>query len=576
MFIWLQNYVFSRYGKIAKFIIVPILFISINACNDGAFDSNEHEFDGGDEVPTTLIDHIQVTAISPPKGDINPGDQLAVGFPLQYIAIAHYQDNTENDITENVNWSSENDEIASIGSDGVALGKNVGSTDIYASFEGVKSNRSPLKITSANPVDIKITGRKATLIDLPVDYVATVFFDDQSQQDITKFVSWSSSNETVAMMEGSVATPNNYGVTSVIANYTASCLNISSNEIDLYVLSPDMLEPDDPYGLTLSPLTSTIVQGTSESYIAEMYINVKGDSGIEPIKPFNVTNHIQFTASDDEYVKLVHYKDDNAEDALRVIGIKPGKVNITGFTSVMGEEFSREAQLTITSAVVESLVVNCDETNIPGGLETQCHALATYSHDDDIDIPNSDVTNDAVWYSEFPDIATVDKGLVRAVGPPTDGMTNSQTVNIFASLSGVNSFVKINVTTEIITSLTIVTKENDLMDGGNDSLRVIAMGTTTNHEELVDISTRVSWQSEGENAYINVEGYLTVSNQTDEVHHATVTASVNSEVSGFLTDSHDFDIYPNALCGSYMGGTYDDVSDLNSCIDLLQPDWTLH
>ena len=182
-------------------------------------------------------------------------------------------------------------------------------------------------------------------------------------------------------------------------------------------------------------------------------------------------------------------------------------------------------------------------------------------------------------YSEFPDIATVDKGLVRAVGPPTDGMTNSQTVNIFASLSGVNSFVKINVTTEIITSLTIVTKENDLMDGGNDSLRVIAMGTTTNHEELVDISTRVSWQSEGENAYINVEGYLTVSNQTDEVHHATVTASVNSEVSGFLTDSHDFDIYPNALCGSYMGGTYDDVSDLNSCIttyaDPLQLFWTL-
>ena len=63
MFIWLQNYVFSRYGKIAKFIIVPILFISINACNDGAFDSNEHEFDGGDEVPTTLIDHIQVTEL---------------------------------------------------------------------------------------------------------------------------------------------------------------------------------------------------------------------------------------------------------------------------------------------------------------------------------------------------------------------------------------------------------------------------------------------------------------------------------------------------------------------------------
>ena len=82
-------------------------------------------------VVTPTLSSITVTPASPAN--------LSVGSTQQFNATANYSDNSVNDITPQVTWTSSDNTVASISSSGLAAGVAVGHVNITASFSGLTS-----------------------------------------------------------------------------------------------------------------------------------------------------------------------------------------------------------------------------------------------------------------------------------------------------------------------------------------------------------------------------------------------------------------------------------------------------
>src|SRR5260370_10406920 len=87
---------------------------------------------------------ITVTAASP---------TVAAGSTDQFAATGHYSAGSTQDLTNAANWNSSNTNAASIsntaGAQGLATGRNAGSTNITASLTSVISDPYPLIVTSS-------------------------------------------------------------------------------------------------------------------------------------------------------------------------------------------------------------------------------------------------------------------------------------------------------------------------------------------------------------------------------------------------------------------------------------------
>jgi trimeric autotransporter adhesin len=83
---------------------------------------------------TTHAPTLSSIAVTP-----NPPANLTVGSTTQFTAIGSYSDGSTVDITSGVSWSSNNTEVATINSSGLATGYMAGSSNIMAAMSGVTS-----------------------------------------------------------------------------------------------------------------------------------------------------------------------------------------------------------------------------------------------------------------------------------------------------------------------------------------------------------------------------------------------------------------------------------------------------
>jgi len=168
-------------------------------------------------------------AVSPP----NPS--IAQGMNQQFTAIGTFTDNTMQDITTSVVWSSSDTSIATIsdtaGFKGLATGVAAGSTSIIATSGSVSGSTS-LTVTAVSLVSITVTpANKLAGFHTTIQYTATGNFSNNTTQDITTSVTWSSSDISVATISNQpglkgLATTDGVIGTTVI---TATSGNISGS-----------------------------------------------------------------------------------------------------------------------------------------------------------------------------------------------------------------------------------------------------------------------------------------------------------------------------------------------------------
>jgi MBG domain/Bacterial Ig-like domain (group 2)/Abnormal spindle-like microcephaly-assoc'd, ASPM-SPD-2-Hydin/Kelch motif/Galactose oxidase, central domain len=139
------------------------------------------------------------------------------GSSQQFGAVAYYSDNTAKDVTSTATWNSSNGAAASVNAAGLATGLSDGVTNITASLGSVTSNAVPLNVLSL-PVSISVTPANLLVgVNGTVPFTATGTKADSTTEDLTAFVTWTSSNTTVASMSGSIATGLARGATTITA-----------------------------------------------------------------------------------------------------------------------------------------------------------------------------------------------------------------------------------------------------------------------------------------------------------------------------------------------------------------------
>jgi len=205
-------------------------------------------------TPATLVS-IAFTQAAP---------SIAGGTTDQLTAIGTFSDKSTQDITASVTWNSSSPAIATITSAGLATGVAPGTVSITAT-SGTVIAYTTLTVTSATLVSIEITPTTT-----PTGYVGTTeafsmttgavqqftaigTFSDNSNQDITALVTWSSSSSsapTVATITsgGKVTAGTNTGLSTIEASlgkiYVYMTLTVGSTSNSLATLTSIAITPN--------------------------------------------------------------------------------------------------------------------------------------------------------------------------------------------------------------------------------------------------------------------------------------------------------------------------------------------
>jgi uncharacterized protein YjdB len=143
-------------------------------------------------VTAAVLQSITVTPASP---------SVAAGLTQQFTATGNYSDNTHQDLTSTVTWSSSNTSYATIDATGLATGLTAGITHsvTITATDGAISNTATLSITAAVLQSIAVTPSSPSVgAGLTQQFTATGTYSDSTTQNLTSTVTWSSSNTSYA------------------------------------------------------------------------------------------------------------------------------------------------------------------------------------------------------------------------------------------------------------------------------------------------------------------------------------------------------------------------------------------
>ncbi len=148
------------------------------------------------------------------------------GATQQFTATGTLGNNQTQDVTGQVNWSSSNAAVATINQAGLATGVALGSATIQAKSDSVIATAT---LTVSNVTAITITVANATIVTGGTTQATAV---DQSSNNITNTVTWTSSDTAVATVSSTGVIT---GVSIGTANITASLGSITSGAVSVTV-----------------------------------------------------------------------------------------------------------------------------------------------------------------------------------------------------------------------------------------------------------------------------------------------------------------------------------------------------
>lgn len=142
---------------------------------------------------------------------VNASAYIDFPIPQQFTATGIFSDGSSKDLTASVTWSSSDQTIAAIsnaaGSRGVATPVNAGTVTITATqvvtlpIAGTISGSTSFTVAPDSLVSIAVTPvNPSVALGDPLQFTATGTYADNSTADLTAYVTWSSSEEDVAII----------------------------------------------------------------------------------------------------------------------------------------------------------------------------------------------------------------------------------------------------------------------------------------------------------------------------------------------------------------------------------------
>jgi trimeric autotransporter adhesin len=415
--------------------------------------------------------------------------KIAQGTNVQFTATGTMTDGSTQNVTALVSWTSSNPSAVSInvnGALGLAMGKTPGTSTITATAPGTSvSSSAVLTVTSATLTSLNVTPVSAAIpLGTVQQFTATGTFSDDTAQDITGSVGWSSSPTSVATITVSgLATGKNLGTVTITATFGAITGSVTAT-----------VDAKNLVSITVLPANPSIAQNTSQQFSATGTFTDGSTHNLTAQAAWSSSNTVAATVGGSSGLAK---------------GLTPGSSTITATLGTI----PGSTVLEVTNATITSMSVSPSGRTIAPATQLQFTATGTFS-----DSSTQVLNRDATWASDNTAVATVGPmGLVTAVG--------SGTANIGATFGGVSGSTLLTVSSATLKSIA-VTPASAVMAPAS-TLLFTATGTYSDGTTQ-NISNAVIWSSSASNV-ASITNFGQVTGQS--AGSATITAQQGS-VSG--------------------------------------------
>ncbi len=201
---------------------------------------------------------VTVTAVAVRELQVTPSNTtLTEGLTQQLTATAVLADNSNQNVTDQATWTSSAPNVATVTNTGLVTAGSPGNATIRASFGG----REASAVISVNPTLVRLE-LSPTNLTLPVGISqsvrATGIFSNNSTQDLSSTVTWSSANPATATVS---STGEVSGVAAGTTNVTATADNVTAT-------AAVRVEPLQLTRLSITPPSATVAKGATQAFNA--------------------------------------------------------------------------------------------------------------------------------------------------------------------------------------------------------------------------------------------------------------------------------------------------------------------
>ncbi len=410
---------------------------------------------------------LTVTAASLVSIGVTPAiASIAVGLKTQFTAVGTYTDNSTQDITAKVVWTSSAPSLATVsnasGYDGLATALSPGPATITATL-GTITGSTGLTVTPATLVSIGLTPANPSIAaGLTAQFVATGVYTDNSTQNLTTSVAWTSSDPTVAAVSnasGSNGLATALGQGSVTITASSGAVSGSTG----LTVTPATL-----VSIAVTPANPSIANGTTEQFVAT---GTYTDNSTQ-----NLTTAATWASSNPSLAAISNASGSNG----LATALGQGSVTITATVGTI----SGSTGLTVTPATLVSIAVSPSNPGIANGTSQQFAAIGIYT-----DNSTHDVTTSVAWGSSDINVAAISNalgcnGLATALGQGIATIT--------AALGSVSGSTGLTVTPATLVSIAVIPANPAIANGTNQQFAAIGTYTDNSTQPL---TTSVSWNS---------------------------------------------------------------------------------
>ena len=423
-----------------------------------------------------------------------PSLSMAKGTSEQFTAMGTYSDQTTQNLTSSVTWSSQNTGVATVTAGGSVTAAGAGTSTIQA-VSGTVVGSATLTVTSSTLVSIAVTASNLSIAKgTTAQFTATGTFSDNSTQNLTNSVTWTSQTMNVAMITaGGLAMGLAPGTTKI----QATSGNVSGSAA-LTVTSATLVS------IAVTATNLSIAKGTSEQFTAT---GAYSDNSTQ-----NLTSSVTWSSQNTGMVTIT------------AGGLATAVATGTSKIQAVSGAISGSATLTVTSATLVSIAVTAPSSSIAKGASEQFTATGTYS-----DSSKQNITGSVTWSSLTTSVATITAGgIVTAVGTGTS--------SIQAVSGAVSGSATLTVTPATLVSIAVTATSLSISKGTSEQFA--ATGTFSDGSTQ-NITSSVIWSSQTTSvATITSGGMVTAV--------GTGTSSIKA-VSGAVSGSSTLAVTPATL-----------------------------
>jgi hypothetical protein len=452
----------------------------------------------GDVAGETMLTVTDATLVSIEVSPAAPS--VANGSTRQFAATGLYTDNSTQDLTTQVTWTSSDEAVAmvsnSAGSNGLATTAATGSTTVSAT-SGAVTGETTLTVSAATLVSIEVSPVNASISNGSTQqFTATGLYTDNSTQDVTAQVTWASSDDAVATVSNAAGS-NGLATTAGVGSTTVSASGGGvTGETTLTVTDATLVS------IEVSPVNASISNGSTQQYTAT---GLYTDNSTQ-----DVTAQVTW-ASSDHAVAMV-------SNATGTKGLAAAAALGSTTVSATSGDVTGEATLTVTAAALVSIEVSPAAPSIPNGSTQQFTATGVYT-----DNSMEDVTAQVTWASSDGAVATVSNA-AGSKGLATTAAAGSTTVS--ATNGDVTGETTLTVTAATLVSIEVLPAASSLPNGSTQ--QYTATGVYTD-DSTQDVTTQVTWASSD-------SAVATVSNAAGSKGRATAATLGSTTVSATSGD----------------------------------------